>query len=60
LITIVLALEVVDVRGPQMQFLPALAFATILLTNLILIFGSVRVRRRPLESTGPIETVIHT
>jgi cell volume regulation protein A len=44
LITIVLALEVVDVRGRQMQFLPALPFAIILLTNLILIFGSIRVR----------------
>lgn len=57
LITIVLALEVVDVRGQPMQFLPALAFATILLTNLILIFGSVRVRRtarpEPAETLEP-------
>ena len=56
LITIVLALEVVDVRGSQMQFLPALSFATILLTNLILIFGSVRTRRRiPSESVAPVK-----
>ena len=54
LITIVLALEVVEVRGAEMQFLPALAFATILLTNLILIFGSVRARRAmPPESLEP-------
>jgi cell volume regulation protein A len=45
LITIVLALEVVDVRGQEMGFLPALSFGTILLTNLVLIFGSVRVQR---------------
>ncbi len=42
LITIVLALEVVDVRGQSMEFLPAMSFAAILLTNLILVFGSVR------------------
>ena len=56
LITIVLALEVVDVRGVSMQFLPALSFANILLTNLMLIFGSVRTRRKVLsvsmETTG--------
>jgi cell volume regulation protein A len=56
LITIVLALEVVDVRGSEMVFLPALAFATILITNLILIFGSVRVQRTsPADLIDPIE-----
>jgi cell volume regulation protein A len=45
LITIVLALEIVDVRGPSMAFLPAMSFATILLTNVILVFGSVRTQR---------------
>ena len=56
LITIVLALEVVDVRGKEMGFLPALSFATILLTNLMLIFGSVRVQRAaPAEQPGLAE-----
>ena len=56
LITIVLALEVVDVRGQEMGFLSALSFATILLTNLILIFGSVRVQRpAPTKPAGLVE-----
>jgi cell volume regulation protein A len=45
LITIVLALEVSDVKGSEMAFLPAMSFAVILLTNLILVFGSVRLQR---------------
>jgi Na+:H+ antiporter len=45
LITIVLALEVVEVQGRAMAFLAPLAFAVILLTNLIVVFGSVRIRR---------------
>jgi len=56
LITIVLAMEAVDVRGQGMGFLPALSFETILLTNLILIFGSVRVQRAaPAEPAGFVE-----
>lgn len=55
LITIVLALEVVDVRGNSMAFLPAMSFAVILLTNLILVFGSVRLQRMaPVEIPVPI------
>ena len=42
LITIVLALEVVDVRGQSMAFLAPTAFAVILGTNLLLVFGSIR------------------
>jgi potassium/hydrogen antiporter len=42
LITIVLAIEIVEVRGQSMAFLPPMSFAVILLTNLILVFGSVR------------------
>ncbi len=45
LITVVLALQVVEVRGAEVAFLPALAFTTILLTNLIVVFGSLRVHR---------------
>jgi cell volume regulation protein A len=45
LITIVLAIEIVEARGPSMEFLGALSFAVILLTNLMLVFGSVRTQR---------------
>jgi len=56
LITIVLALEVVDVRGKSMEFLPAMSFAAILLTNLILVFGSVRtLKKPPLASAAMVE-----
>jgi len=56
LITIVLALEVVDVRGKSMAFLPAMSFAVILLTNLILVFGSVRLQRMArAEMRMPVE-----
>jgi potassium/hydrogen antiporter len=45
LITIVLAIEVVEVRGQSMSFLPPMSFAVILLTNLILVFGSIRTNK---------------
>jgi cell volume regulation protein A len=45
LITIVLALEVVEAQGREMAFLAPLAFAVILLTNLIVVFGSMRIKR---------------
>ena len=45
LITAVLAFQVVEARGQEFSFLPALAFAVILSTNLILVIGSMRARR---------------
>ncbi len=42
LITIVLAIEVIEVRGLSMAFLAPMSFAVVLLTNLILVFGSIR------------------
>jgi len=42
LITIVLAIEVYEVRGQSMAFLPPMSFAVILLTNLLLVLGSIR------------------
>ncbi len=42
LITIVLAIEVIEVRGASMAFLAPMSFAVVLLTNLILVFGSIR------------------
>jgi cell volume regulation protein A len=42
LVTAVLALEIVDVRGAEFSFLPAMAFTVILVTNLFIIWGAVR------------------
>jgi len=47
LITAVLGIEVFEARGPQFEFLPSLAFAVILLTNLVLLIGTVRARKLP-------------
>lgn len=53
LITIVLALEVVDVQGREMAFLAPLSFAVILLTNLIVVFGSMRIKRETAQALPP-------
>ena len=45
LITAVLAIQVIEERGAEFGFLRAVAFAIILLTNLLLVLGSVRARR---------------
>jgi hypothetical protein len=45
LITVVLAIEATEARGSELSFLPGLAFAIILATNLLLVFGSLRGRR---------------
>jgi Na+:H+ antiporter len=51
LITVVLALQIFQARGPEFKFLAGLAFASILVTNLLVVIGSVRARRltRPTE-----------
>jgi Na+:H+ antiporter len=53
LITVVLALQVIQARGKTFAFLPAVAFATILATNLMVIIGSVRASRIPVKSASP-------
>jgi hypothetical protein len=45
LITVVLSIAVAKERGPDMAFLPGLAFAVILATNLMVIWGSLRAPR---------------
>ncbi|HXJ04489.1 MAG TPA: cation:proton antiporter [Candidatus Acidoferrum sp.] len=45
LITAVLGIEIVQARGADFAFLPALAFAVILITNVALLIGSLRARR---------------
>jgi cell volume regulation protein A len=47
LITAVLAIQVVDARGNAFEFLIGVTFAIILLTNFLLVVGSVRARRMP-------------
>jgi cell volume regulation protein A len=46
LITAVLAFRVFEARGETFSFLPELAFAVILATNLMLVVGSIRAKRR--------------
>jgi cell volume regulation protein A len=63
LITAVLGIQIVEVRGAEFEFLPSLAFAVILITNLALLIGSLRARRlfpEPLPATAepPISEVI--
>lgn len=48
LVTAVLALKVVDAKGAQFAFLPDMAFAVILVTNLLLLLGIWRYRKREL------------
>jgi hypothetical protein len=43
----VLGIEVLEARGREFAFLPSLAFAVILFTNLTLLVGCVRARRLP-------------
>ncbi len=46
LVTAVLALEIVNVRGAVFAFLPAMAFTVVLVTNLFIIWGSVKASRQ--------------
>jgi len=50
LITAVLGIEVLQARGNEFGFLPSLAFAVVLLTNLVLLVGTVRARKLPVEA----------
>jgi cell volume regulation protein A len=45
LITAVLAIQVVNARGDDFHFLPAVAFAIILVTNALVILGSIQARK---------------
>jgi cell volume regulation protein A len=46
LVTAVLALEIVNDRGAIFSFLPAMAFTVVLVTNLFIVWGSVRAAHR--------------
>jgi hypothetical protein len=49
LITAVLGIQVIEVRGASMAFLPSLAVVVILLTNLLLVVGTVRAGKAPFD-----------
>src|SRR6185312_3816633 len=55
LITVVLALEATEAAGKDLAFLPGLAFAVILATNLLVVFGSWRARER--HPAAPISII---
>jgi cell volume regulation protein A len=57
LITAVLALQIVSARGPAFDFLPAMAFTVVLLTNLFVITAAWRVRQAPAELPAPALTM---
>ncbi|MGZ4789608.1 MAG: hypothetical protein ACXVZX_13910, partial [Terriglobales bacterium] len=46
LITAVLAVEVTNARGNEFEFLPAMALTVMLVTNLMLVVGSLRAARQ--------------
>jgi NhaP-type Na+/H+ or K+/H+ antiporter len=53
LITAVLGIDVLEARGAVFDFLPSLAFAVILLSNLVLLIGTFRARgMEPVEGGG--------
>ena len=52
LITAVLAIEVLEARGAEFAFLPSLAFAVVLLTNVVLLVGTVRARKLPIPEAA--------
>ncbi len=55
LITAVLGIQVLEARGATFEFLPSLAFAVVLLTNLILLVGTIRARHLPAVEEQPLE-----
>lgn len=64
LVTAVLALEIMNDRGAVFAFLPAMAFTVVMVTNLFIVWGSVRATRQgapqvnvalPLEDANAME-----
>ena len=53
LVTVVLALQVVEATGTSFQFLPTLAFGVIVFTNLLVVLGSVRARKKARAARRP-------
>ncbi len=57
LVTAVLALEIVNDRGASFAFLPAMAFTVVMVTNLFIVWGSVRAGHRARHSLDEGATV---
>jgi cell volume regulation protein A len=57
LITAVLGIDVLEARGSAFDFLPSLAFAVILLSNLVLLIGTFRARGMAVETEAGGEVV---
>jgi Na+:H+ antiporter len=61
LVTAVLALGIVEARGETFSFLPAIAFTVVLVTNLFIVWGSVRAGKTAAalatKSAGPAAVV---
>jgi cell volume regulation protein A len=58
LVTAVLALAIVEDRGAAFSFLPAMAFTVVLVTNLFIVWGSIRAGRNAAAAQEiPVEVV---
>ena len=57
LITAVLGIDVLEARGADFAFLPSLAFAVILMSNLVLLIGTFRARGVAAVNEGNVEVV---
>ena len=55
LVTAVLALEIVNDRGAVFAFLPAMAFTVVMVTNLFIVWGSVRASRHAAAAQAKLE-----
>jgi potassium/hydrogen antiporter len=55
LISVVLGIQILEARGATFEFLPSLAFAVVLLTNLTVLVGTIRARNLPAPAANEIE-----
>lgn len=55
LISVVLGIQILEARGQSFAFLPSLAFAVVLLTNLTVLVGTIRARNLPTPAAPEIE-----
>ena len=60
LITAVLGIDVLEARGAAFDFLPSLAFAVILLSNLVLLIGTFRARGMAVAEPTTAEVVVES
>jgi NhaP-type Na+/H+ or K+/H+ antiporter len=55
LISVVLGIEILEARGAAFAFLPSLAFAVVLFTNLTVLVGTIRARNLPAPAAPELE-----